>query len=355
MGKIFVGTNKGLSVINHTGSNGKQYWIIKRYGTMQGFPHLEFSCAITTTQGTFWFSSGKGVTVMDEPKEDSLVPPAYITGIDIMNRPQYFAKPEWMPGNASSATDTVWSTSYDAFYLKGRFPADTNGYLIKNRISWSGVSNAWFLPAGLTLPYDQNHLTFYFTGTHLDNRDKTRYCYIMEGNDKVWSSITDQAFADYRNLPPGKYTFKVCSRGFNGLWSSPAIFNFIITPPWWLTWWAYCLYALLAGSIVYTLYRNRINGLKARQAAQIKAMVATQEEERKRISRDLHDDVGTKLSALKLFLSSLKNNAQKKQYQQVDQLASNSEQLINDTIKDVREMLLNLSPEYWRNLDTPAL
>jgi signal transduction histidine kinase len=92
------------------------------------------------------------------------------------------------------------------------------------------------------------------------------------------------------------------------------------------------------------LYRNRINGLKARQAAQIKAMVATQEEERKRISRDLHDDVGTKLSALKLFLSSLKNNAQKKQYQQVDQLASNSEQLINDTIKDVREMLLNLSP-----------
>ena len=42
---------------------------------------------------------------------------------------------------------------------------------------------------------------------------------------------------------------------------------------------------------------------------QIKAMVATQEEERKRISRDLHDDVGTKLSALKLFLSSLNEKA----------------------------------------------
>ena len=42
---------------------------------------------------------------------------------------------------------------------------------------------------------------------------------------------------------------------------------------------------------------------------QIKTMVATQEEERKRISRDLHDDVGTKLSALNLFLSSLDEKA----------------------------------------------
>ena len=53
-------------------------------------------------------------------------------------------------------------------------------------------------------------------------------------------------------------------------------------------WWAYTLYALLTGSIVYTLYRNHIRQIEKKQAAQIKAMVATQEEERKRISRDLH-------------------------------------------------------------------
>ncbi len=84
--------------------------------------------------------------------------------------------------------------------------------------------------------------------------------------------------------------------------------------------------------------------MEKKQAQQLQTVINTQEEERKRISRDLHDDVGTKLSALKLFLSSLKSNADKKQYQQIGRLASNSEQLINETIKDVREMLLNLSP-----------
>jgi signal transduction histidine kinase len=87
-----------------------------------------------------------------------------------------------------------------------------------------------------------------------------------------------------------------------------------------------------------------VGQLQKKQSAQLQTVIATQEEERKRISRDLHDDVGTKLSALKLFLSSLKNNIDKQRYQQVQQLAANSEQLINETIRDVREMLLNLSP-----------
>lgn len=343
-GKIFVGTNKGLSVISPTGiANGKKKWIIKRYGIMQGFPHIEFGCATSTAKGKVWFATGKGVTIMDEPKENSLISPAYITGIDIMNKPQYFAKPEWIPGNASSADDTIWSTSFDTFYLKGKFPADT-GYLAKNKISWSGFSNAWFMPTRLTLPYDQNHLTLYFTGTHLGDRDKTRYRYIMEGNDKAWSDITDQPFADYRNLLPGNYTFKVCSKGFNGLWSDPVTLSFTITPPWWFTWWAYSLYAFLGGIVVYTIFRNRIRQLENKQAAQIKTMVATQEEERKRISRDLHDDVGTKLSALKLFLSALHEKATDSNNKEIKSLAQSSQQFITEAMQDVRQLLLNLSP-----------
>jgi signal transduction histidine kinase len=60
---------------------------------------------------------------------------------------------------------------------------------------------------------------------------------------------------------------------------------------------------------MYASYRSRIRQLQKIQSAQLKAMVSTQEEERKRISRDLHDDVGTKLSALNLYLSSLTEKA----------------------------------------------
>jgi signal transduction histidine kinase len=77
---------------------------------------------------------------------------------------------------------------------------------------------------------------------------------------------------------------------------------------------------------------------------EIKAMVATQEQERKRISRDLHDDVGTKLSALKLFLSSLREKASVVNNEEIRSLAESSEQFIKEAIQDVRQLLLNLSP-----------
>ena len=77
---------------------------------------------------------------------------------------------------------------------------------------------------------------------------------------------------------------------------------------------------------------------------QIKAMVATQEQERKRISRDLHDDVGTKLSALNLFLSSLDEKAKSANNNEIRSLAQSSKQFIKEAMYDIRQLLLNLSP-----------
>jgi signal transduction histidine kinase len=73
-------------------------------------------------------------------------------------------------------------------------------------------------------------------------------------------------------------------------------------------------------------------------------MVATQEEERKRISQDLHDDIGTKLSALKLFLSALREKAFYAEHETIKTLAENADLLLKETIHDVRQLLLNLSP-----------
>ena len=101
---------------------------------------------------------------------------------------------------------------------------------------------------------------------------------------------------------------------------------------------------LAAVSIIYYLYKNHITQLEKKQAAQIKAMVATQEDERKRISRDLHDDVGTKLSALKFFLSSLHEKASDSNNEEIKSLAQSSEQFITEAMQDVRQLLLNLSP-----------
>jgi signal transduction histidine kinase len=64
----------------------------------------------------------------------------------------------------------------------------------------------------------------------LSNANKVRYRYMLEGIDKNWSAITDKTLSEnYRDLPPGTFTFKVASRGINGLWSKPTEFSFVIT------------------------------------------------------------------------------------------------------------------------------
>ncbi len=197
----------------------------------------------------------------------------------------------------------------------------------------------------LNLSHDQNFLTIDYVSISYVNRNTTQYFYQLKGVDKSWVNAGTQRFASYTNLSPGHYVFKVKCENRDGIPSKKITqLSIYISPPWWLTWWAYILYALLIVSVVYSLYRNNIRQLKNKQAAQIKAMVATQEEERKRISRDLHDDVGTKLSALKLFLSSLHEKASETKNEEIKSLTKSSEQFIKEAMQDVRQLLLNLSP-----------
>ena len=197
----------------------------------------------------------------------------------------------------------------------------------------------------INLRHDENRITFNYVGLQYQNSALNQYAYRLDGYDKEWIQAGTQRKATYANLSPGSYTFHVKAANSDGVWSTEDDFiTIVISPPWWITWWAFSLYVIIAGSIIYALYRNRINQLKNKQAAQINVMVAAQEGERKRISRDLHDDVGTKLSALKLFLSFLHEKASKINNEEIRTLAENSEQFITEVMQDVRQLLMNLSP-----------
>jgi signal transduction histidine kinase/ligand-binding sensor domain-containing protein len=254
-GLIYVGTAAGLTVI--TPGNEKNSWQFKNYGKPQGFLRVDYNArSLLDKDGRLWFGIADVLTIMEEPQNDSLVPPAFITGLDVMGQPQNFVTRKSIQ-SALLPTDTIWNSEKDTFYVSDTFPPDT-GYLQKNKISWDSISGAYNMPVNLQLPYDQNHITFHFTGSHLDNMNKTRYRYVLEGSDKTWSDLTGRATAEYRNLGYGQYTFKVSSSGFNGLWSKPAEISFTILPPWWKTWWAYLLYAiaLLAAIFSFIAYRS---------------------------------------------------------------------------------------------------
>ena len=133
----------------------------------------------------------------------------------------------------------------------------------QSEIEWKDLNGPYHLPEELTLPHDENYLSFSYTSLTYDNPGNVVYRYFLEGIDKAWSTISKETTSEnYRDLPPGDYTFKVRSKGYNNIWSEAAEFSFSIVPPWWKTWWAYLLYGLVAVLILYSILHYRSKWLK---------------------------------------------------------------------------------------------
>ena len=113
----------------------------------------------------------------------------------------------------------------------------------------------------LQLKYNQNRVGFKFVALHYANAMSNQYAYKLNGYDKDWTNATNPRPVNYSNLSPGTYTFHVKASNSDGLWNEAgASFTFTISPPWWFTWWAYCVYALLIGGSIwaFTQYRSRV-------------------------------------------------------------------------------------------------
>jgi len=112
----------------------------------------------------------------------------------------------------------------------------------------------------LELPYNQNHIIFNYVALHYTNPSRNIYAYRLDGYDNRWIQAGVQRSAIYTNLSPGTYTFHVKAANSDGVWNDKGdSFTIIINPPWWQTWWAWFLYAVLFASVIYAFvtYRSR--------------------------------------------------------------------------------------------------
>jgi signal transduction histidine kinase/DNA-binding response OmpR family regulator len=116
-----------------------------------------------------------------------------------------------------------------------------------------------------TIPFQQNNLRFEYAAPFFEQEDKTQYQTWMEGFDKGWSDWGNNSYKEYTNLSEGNYRFHVRAKNIYQIISKEAIYSFIVRPPWFRTWWAYTLFALLLLTLVYTLVRYRTYKLRKKQ------------------------------------------------------------------------------------------
>ncbi len=112
-----------------------------------------------------------------------------------------------------------------------------------------------------SISHKNNTLRFEYAAPFFEQEDKTQYQTWLEGFENSWSDLDNNYYKEYTNLSPGKYTFHVRAVNIYNKQSDEASYPFEILPPWYRTWWAYLLYALVAGAAIYALIRWRTRQL----------------------------------------------------------------------------------------------
>ena len=118
-----------------------------------------------------------------------------------------------------------------------------------------------------TLTYDYNQLTFEYAATSYDDPTRNMYSYWLEGNDKVWSAWSNETKKEYTNLSAGKYKFHVKSKNVYDTEGRIATYEFSILPPWYQKSWAYALFVVAGGFLIWLMilaytYRIRVQRRK---------------------------------------------------------------------------------------------
>jgi signal transduction histidine kinase len=109
------------------------------------------------------------------------------------------------------------------------------------------------------IDYEYNSVSFEYSATGYSVNGVLKYQYFLEGFDRIWSEWRTENTKEYTNLPRGNYIFHVRARNIYDRISSETTFAFQILTPWYMTWWAYIIYIILAGILIYfiVLLRSR--------------------------------------------------------------------------------------------------
>jgi ligand-binding sensor domain-containing protein/two-component sensor histidine kinase len=190
----------------------------------------------------------------------------------------------------------------------------------------------------LELGPDVRSLDFAFTAIHFNAPERIRFRHKLEGFDTDWVQTEAARRAHYGPVPPGSYRFRVIAGTADGVWNEVgAAVSLVIRPPLWQAWWFLCLCGVgLVGAVWLAVRYISLRRLHAQLRASEQRHAI--ERERTRIARDMHDEIGSKLTRIS-YLSEVVRQGEEGSSENKDTV-----QAIADTS---RELLQALDEIVW--------
>ncbi|HEX3628314.1 MAG TPA: two-component regulator propeller domain-containing protein [Verrucomicrobiae bacterium] len=232
--------------------------------------------------------------------------------------------------------------------------------LLNGEISRPTTTNSVPLQAPAAL----GSLEFHFTALNFSAPEELQFRHKLEGNDPDWVDDGATRSAHYGKLPYGRYRFRVAARTANGKWQETARpFSFIVPTPLYRQTWALYLYGLFAIALIAGVVRmvshRRLRVTLARLEQQ-----QTLERERMRIARDMHDEIGSKLTKISFLSEHAQVDVKSGEplAKKIDSIAETSRELLktmdeivwvvnprNDTLENLTNYLAHYAVEYFQN------
>jgi len=241
---IWMSTDNGIVKMNLTNN------MITYYDINDGVQSKEFSggAYLKTKSGEMFFGGVNGLNYFfpDSVKDNPFIPPVVITEFSIHNKP-----------------------------VKGDFES-------------------------IELDYGDNYFSFAFAALDFSNSKENKYAYLLEGFESEWTfTSAEKRTANYTNIPPGNYTFKVRGANNDGIWNNiGASVNIKVLTPFYKTWWFIGgTITLIAGLIVY------LSTFRIRNTLAIEKL-------KSQIAADLHDSIGSGLTEISILSELAANDLQ---------------------------------------------
>ncbi|MBL7732875.1 MAG: hypothetical protein JNM88_16985 [Chitinophagaceae bacterium] len=184
--------------------------------------------------------------------------------------------------------------------------------------------------------YNQNNFRFTVAAPCFTNASNIRFRFLLESKNNRWEQQSAENFYSINNLSPGRYTLTATVMYPGKIYpDKKLVYIFTIRAPLWKRGWFIISLIALTGLILWTIIRNYYRRKLAAQKAEAEKQQAI-EKERNRISRDMHDDLGSGLTKIAILSEVAKKQLPEpdKAKEQLEKISESSRELV-DNLQDI--------------------
>lgn len=309
-------------------------------------------------RGNFWMSSNKGIFRVNKQQLTD-----FADGKISRYESVAYGKQDGMlssecnggrqPSSMVDNDGKIWFPTIEGIAVVDPNIVESNGLAPNVVIESIAVDREIRVPSGgqIEISPAQEYLDITYTALSLIKSDQIPFRYKLEGLDQEWVEAGIRRTVNYSHLPPGDYIFRVTAANTDGVWNTTgSSLRIVVVAPFYKTARFWISVAVALAFLIFLLYRYRISQLKklaARQQAFSRQLIESQEGERTRIAREIHDGLSQNLLVIK---NRAKLGRLIEGKDQTDEQFFEIQESVTEALSEVRSIAYNLRPLHLERL-----